>query len=190
MSQFTLNPPIRNNFYTGARPVSRMNVRPNVYLPNGEIDLQTGLPTESARRTGRTQAIRRDIDRLDLEYAQLETALKTRAAEKGKRIPLKAAIGWIAAMVAVFAVILTFQQGNIAAREENIRKMNAKNTAKQEVINDISAQIDQASDPVQICYLAARDLDMVPAESAQAIYLTALSTRPGQEPITIRAGND
>jgi hypothetical protein len=62
--------------------------------------------------------------------------------------------------------------------------------ATQDVITDYSAQIAEATDPVQICYVAARDLDMIPADSAQAIYLTALGTRPNQDPIAIRAGTD
>ncbi len=190
MSQFTLNPPIRNNYFTGTQGRGRLYVRPNVYLPNSEIDLQTGLLKESERRVGRTQALRGEVRQLDTEYARLQAMLKARESEKGLRMSMKAAVTFILAAVMIFPVILLVQQGNIIAKEETIRLVNDKIRATQTVVDDITAQLDEASDPVQICYTAARDLDMVPGDSAQAIFLTALSTRPNQDPIAIRAGND
>ena len=66
-----------------------------------------------------------------------------------------------------------------------------KSRATQAVVSDIQAQIDEASDPVQVSAIPPQgNLDMVPGESAQAIYLDALSTRPNQDPIMIRAAND
>ena len=190
MSQYTLTPPFRSNLVSGAQNSGRLYVRPNVYLPNSEIDFQTGMLREAIRRTGRTQALRSEARQLDSEYARLQTMLKVRAEEKGKRMSLKAAIVIILSMVLLFSVILLVQQGNIVAKQKAVTLLNDKITATQTVINEIQAQINEASDQVQICYTAARDLDMVPGESAQAIYLTAMSTRPGQDPIAIRAGND
>ena len=190
MSQFVLNPPVRNKFYSGNQPSGRLYVRPNVYLPNSEIDMETGMVREAARRTGRTQALRGEAGRLDTEYQKLQSMLKARANEKGRRMPLRSAVLWIAAVVIFFSIILLVQQGNIIAKEETIRQMNVKVQATREDIAGIQAQIDEASDPVAVCYAAARELGMIPAESAQAIYLTALSTRPNQDPIAIRAGND
>ncbi|MBN1777442.1 MAG: hypothetical protein JW811_04900 [Clostridiales bacterium] len=190
MSQYVLTPPIRNNAYAGAQNTGRLYVRPNVYLPNSEIDFKTGMLRQSARRVGRTQALRSEAGRLDTEYVKLESMLKARANEKGRRMPLKSAVLLIFAIVMLFSVILLVQQGNIIAKEETVRQMNIKIQATRDEIASISAKIDEASDPVQICYIAARDLDMIPADSAQAIYLTALSTRPSQDPIVVRAGND
>ena len=190
MSQFVLNPPIRNKFYTGTQPSGRLYVRPNVHLPNSEIDLNTGMVTEAARRTGRTQALRSEASRLDTEYQKLQSMLKEHVNEKGRRIPLRSAVLLILVIVMVFSVILLVEQGNIIAKEDAVSMMNAKVQATREDIAGIQAQIDEVSDPVAVCYTAARDLDMIPADSAQAIYLTALSTRPSQDPIAIRAGND
>lgn len=190
MSQITLNPPFRNHLYTGAANNSRLYVRPNVYLPNGEIDFLTGMLCEARRRTGRTQALRREARQLDAEFAQLKTMLQERAGEKGKRISKKAAVGLVVSVLLFFSVILLVQQGNIASRYHAISLLDDKIKATASVVSDIQAQIDEASDPVNICYTAARDLDMVPGDSAQAIYLTALSTRPNAEPIAIRAGNN
>lgn len=190
MSQFVLNPPVRNKFYTGTQPSGRLYVRPNVYLPNSEVDLETGMVREAARRTGRTQALRSEARRLDTEYQKLQSMLKARANEKGRHMPLKSAVLLIFFVVLVFSVILLVQQGYLVAKEETVRQMNASVQSSREDIAAIQAQIDAASDPVAICYAAARDLGMIPAESAQAIYLTALSTRPAQDPIAIRAGND
>lgn len=190
MSQYVFTPPIRNNTYAGAQRTGRLYVRPNVFLPNSEIDFETGMLRQSERRTGRTQALRREAGRLDLEYAKLQSMLQARANEKGKRMPLRSAIVIILAIVMMFSIILLVQQGNIIAKENSVRQMNAKVQATREEISSLNAQIDEASDPVQICYAAARNLDMIPADSAQAIYLTALSTRPNQDLIVIRAGND
>lgn len=190
MSQYTLNPPFRNYPYNGAQGNGRMYVRPNVYLPNGEIDFQTGMVREAERRTGRTQALRREVRQLDNEYARLQAVLRERVSEKGRRMPLRAAVVLIATAVVIFSVILLVQQGNIIAKENAIAQINENIRSTQAVVADIQALIDEASDPVQICYTAARDLDMIPGESAQAIYLTAPSTRPNQEPIAIRAGNN
>jgi len=190
MSQYVLTPPIRNHSYAGAQNTGRLYVRPNVYLPNSEIDFNTGMLRQTARRVGRTQALRSEVGRLDTEYAKLQSMLRARADEKGRRMPLRSAVVLIAAIVMLFSVILLVQQGNIIAKEDTVRLMNAKIQSTRDEISDLTAQIDEASDPVQICYAAARDLDMIPAESAQAIYLTALSTRPSQDPIVIRAGND
>ena len=190
MSQYTLNPPFRNHLYAGSQNNSRFYVRSSVYLPNSEIDTQTGMVREAERRVGRTQALRREAIQLENEYARLQAMLQSRANEKGRRMSLKSAVVLIVSLVVVFSVFLLVQQGNIVAKENVLRQLDAKIMATQEIVSGISAQIDKASDPVQICYTAARDLDMVPGESAQAIYLTAVSTRPNQDPIAIRAGND
>lgn len=42
----------------------------------------------------------------------------------------------------------------------------------------LETQIAEASDAATICYAAARDLNMIPAESAEAIHLVAVDTRP------------
>ena len=190
MSQFTLTPPFRNTFYQNVQTGGRLYVRPNVYLPNGEIDSQTGMVMEAQRRTGRTQALRREAHQLDAELIRLQETLRTRANEKGRRISMKAAVVLVLSVFVLFSVILLVQQGNIMAKETVVRQIADKSKNTQAVISDIQGQIDAASDPVQVCYIAARELDMVPGESAQAIFLTAMSTRPNQEPIAIRAGLD
>ena len=190
MSQFVLNPPVRSKFFTGTQQTGRLYVRPNVYLPNSEIDSDTGMVREASRRTGRTQALRSEARHLETEYQRLQSILKARVDEKGRHMPLRSAILLILAVVMLFSVVLLVQQGNIIAREESLRQMNVNVQATREDIAGIQAQIDEATDPVAICYTAARELGMIPADSAQAILLTAMSTRPGQDPIVIRAGND
>ncbi len=190
MSQFVLTPPVRNKFYTGTQQTGRLYVRPNVYLPNSEINTETGMVCDAVRRTGRTQALRQEARRLDTEYQKLQSMLKARADEKGRRVSLRSALVLIFAVVMLFSVILLVQQGTVIAKQESLRMMNQQVKSTREDIAGIQAQIDEVSDPVTVCYTAARDLDMIPAESAQAIYLSALSTRPAQDPIAIRAGND
>ena len=190
MSQYTVNPPFRNYVHSAAYNNERFYVRSNVYLPNSEINAQTGMACEARRRVGRTQALRRENMQLDQEYNMLKTSYAARMREKGKRMSMKSALVLLGVVFLFLSIVLLFQQGNIAARKNEIRQLNARIMATQEVVTDITAKIDEASDPVKICYTAARELDMVPGDSAQAIYLTASSTRPGQEPIAIRAGKD
>ena len=190
MSQYVMNPPIKNQSYAGTQHASRLYVRPNVYLPNSEIDTDTGMLCDSRRRIGRTQALRGEAKRLDAEYAKLQSMLKARSDEKGHHMSLRFAVVLIICITLLFSFILLFQHGNYIAKENTVRLLNNKIRSTQTEISNLSAEITKASDPVQICYAAAQDLDMIPAESAQAIYLTAFSTRPSQEPITIRASSD
>ena len=84
MSQYTLTPPFRNNLFAGGNGNGRLYVRPNVYLPNSEIDFQTGMLRETRRRTGRTQALRREARQLDTEYVRLQALLQARENETGQ----------------------------------------------------------------------------------------------------------
>ena len=95
MSQIHVKSSIPQQSLYGAANSARLYVRPNVYLPNGEIDFQTGMLSEAERRTGRTQALRREARQLDAEFAQLKAMLQARANEKGRRISKKAAVGLI-----------------------------------------------------------------------------------------------
>lgn len=190
MAQYTFNPPLKNNVYYSTQNDGRFYVHSNVYLPNSEIDYQTGMPHDPSRRVGRTQALRREDRQLDIELEKLQTKYKARMTEKGIRIPLNAAIALLTVTLFVLLIILLVQYGNIVSKRNELRQLNAKIIATQEIVSDITAKIEEASDKVKICYTAARDLDMVPGDSTQAIYLSALTTRPSQDPIAIRAGND
>jgi len=185
-----MNPTFRSNLYTATQSNSRFYVHSNVYLPNSEIDFQTGMVRESKRRTGRTQALLHEDAQLNKEYARLQALVQARAAENGMRMSLKAAVILILTVIFLFAIILLVQQGNIIAKRNTLDQMDADILATQEVIRGISSQIEEASDEVTICYAASQELDMIPAESAQAIYLSALSTRTSMDPIAIRAGSD
>ena len=82
------------------------------------------------------------------------------------------------------------QQGNIASRNHAVSLLDDKIKATASVVSDIQAQIDEASDPVKICYTAASDLDMVPGEFGTGHLSDRAEHPPEQEPIAIRAGND
>lgn len=161
----------------------RFYVRSTVFLPSSEVDPRTGMlrndqSREENRRHARTQAMRMEADRLNQEYEQLDEALQKRRAQKGIRVSLRGAMALLLTMVVILGTILLIQQGML------VQKLRSAKTASQRIeeIRDVNAsltaQIAEASDAATICYAAARDLGMVPAESAQAIHLTAVDTRP------------
>jgi len=47
-------------------------------------------------------------------------------------------------------------------------------------MSDLEIAIAKASDEATICYAASQNLNMIPAESAKAVHLSAVDTRPLQ----------
>ncbi len=159
-------------------PSQRMYVHSSVYLPNSEIDPRTGLLRADPPRRGRTQAMRMEYSYLDKEYKQLDEALKRRMEQPGIRVSLRSGILLIALMAFVLGLLLLSQQGTLAERQKALNRMN-KSVEECAKTNDaLAAQITEASDSSTICYAAARDLNMIPAEAAEAIHLVAMDTRP------------
>jgi hypothetical protein len=160
------------------QPTDRFYIRASVFLPNGDVDPVSGMLKQNAKRRGRTQAMRMEAHRLDREYAQMDQAVQKRVNEKGVRIPLRTGVLLACALALVFALILFMQQGVIAQRMKTVASINQQIENVRAANAELQAQIDEASDSATICYAAARDLDMVPASSTQAIHLTAVDTRP------------
>ncbi|MCE5342290.1 MAG: hypothetical protein LLF96_01690 [Eubacteriales bacterium] len=164
------------------QPNDRFYIRASVYLPNAELDPATGMLQNDAQRRGRTQAMRMEAGRLDREYAGMNAAVRARAKEKGIRVSLRLGVALIAIITTFFALFLLVQQGTLTQRMKNIALKTDRIELLQEENAEIQAKIDDASDPATICYAAARNLDMIPANATQAIHLTAVDTRPAENP--------
>jgi len=180
MSQIAYNP-YQAYDKRSFQPTDRFYVRASVFLPNADVDPATGMLKQDSRRRGRTQALRMEARRLDYEYDEMDKALKARQNEKGirgARIPSRYGTLLICAFVLIFGVILLTQQGKLSLRVKILDTMNQNIETVRDENEALQAQIDEASDASNICYTAARDLDMVPSNSAQAIHLTAVDTRP------------
>ncbi len=160
------------------QPTDRFYVRSSVFLPNGDVDPLTGMLKKDARRRGRTQALRMEVHRLDLDFDKMNAAVQARQKEKGIRIPLRYAVALIFGVILLCAVILLVQQGTLLQRQRNLQAEQERIESIQTQNNDLRAKITEASDAATICYTASQDLDMVPASSTQAIHLTAVDTRP------------
>lgn len=159
-------------------PTGRMYVHSSVYLPNSEIDPRTGLLRPDSPRRGRTQAKRLEYAHLDKEYKQLDAALKAREEKAGMSISLRTAVLLIAITSFVFGLLLLTQQGTLAERQKALNRMNRSIDECATANDGLADQIEEASDSSTICYAAARDLNMIPGESAEAIHLVAMDTRP------------
>ncbi|MDD3411137.1 MAG: hypothetical protein PHY12_10055 [Eubacteriales bacterium] len=162
-------------------PYDRIYVRSSVYLPNSELDPRTGTLKTDCRRQGRTQAMRMEMKRLDKEYATLNEQAKAREQEAGRLcVSVRAAVLIVAVVAFVLGMALLFQQGTLTDQQKKLNRMNTSIADVQKTNAALSAELAEASDASVICYAAARDLGMIPAESAQAIHLSAVDTRPVQ----------
>lgn len=159
-------------------PNQRMYVRASVHLPNSELDPRTGMLKPDVPRRGRTQAKRMEYTQLDKEFHQLDAALQERAEHPGLRITLRSAILLIAFTAFLIGILLLGQNGTLAERQKALNRMNRAIEDCAKANDGIAAQIAEASDSSTICYTAARELNMIPGESAEAIHLVAMDTRP------------
>lgn len=174
----------------GYQSTGRIYVHSSVYLPNSEVDPLTGMLRSGARRIGRTQALRREADILDQEYTQLDAAIQSRQREKGIRMPLRYAILLIILLMVTMALILLVKEGNVVQRQRRTASVSQRIETLKAENDGYNAKIAEASDPATICYAAARNIGLIPADSTQAIHLTAMETRPSAPVNQVSAAAD
>lgn len=178
-----------NEYGRGYVPPGRLYVHSSVYLPNSEIDPCTGLLKPDVRRQGRIQAKRLEYASLEREYKELEVQRRQVETKPGFRISIQTAILSVAIFAFVLGILYLSQQGTLAERQKDYNIVCQDVDSYQKANNEISARIAEASDATVICYAAARDLNMIPAESAQAIHLVAMDTRPTQTSTVTRVAD-
>lgn len=170
-------------------PTERMYVHSSVYLPNSEIDPRTGLLKPDNPRRGRIQAKRLEYAHLDREYRELSASLKAREEQPGIRISFRGAILLIAVTAFILGLLLLSQQGTLAERQKALNRMNTSMEECAKINDELAAQIAEASDSATICYAAARDLNMISGDSANAIHLVAMDTRPLETQVRLAREN-
>ena len=94
------------------------------------------------------------------------------------RISVRALVLIVAAVLFFCGVLLLSQQGMIAERQKAINRLERSIKDYRAQNASLEEEIAQASDASTICYAAARDLKMIPAGAAEAVYLVAVDTRP------------
>lgn len=159
-------------------PTSRMQVMSSVYLPASDIDFQTGSLRPDRQRRCRTQAIRLEKDKLDKEEARLLESVMRENSKGGVRISSRLLILTIAAVLFFCGIYLLTQQGIIVDRQKAVNRLERSISDYRTQNEELKAQIAEASDAATVCYAASQELNMIPAESAEAIHLVAVDTRP------------
>ena len=159
-------------------PTERFQAKSSVYLPASDIDLRTGRLQPDRQRRRRTQALMLEKERLDAEDQTLSESLRREYSKSGVRISVRALVLIVAAVLFFCGILLLSQQGMIAERQKAINRLERSIKDYRAQNASLEEEIAQASDASTICYAAARDLNMIPAEAAEAVYLVAVDTRP------------
>lgn len=160
-------------------PTSRMKVMSSVYLPGGDVDLRTGQLKPDRQRRCRTQSKRLELERLEREERRLEESVRHETGKGGVRVSVRFGIFAIALTLFLCGICLLVQQGAIVERQKAVNRMERSVSDCRSANAELETRIAEASDAATICYAAARNLNMIPAESAEAIHLVAVDTRPG-----------
>ena len=180
MSQYE---PLYDSFSHGGHggyvPTPRMSVSSSVYLPGSDVDPQTGWLKPDRQRRCRTQGKKLEMERLTREQQALEESIRREMSKGGVRISIRLGV-FLTALLLLFVcgLCVLLQQGVIAERQKTINRLERSIADCRSQNDALQTQIDEASDAATICYAAARDLNMIPAESAEAIHLVAMDTRP------------
>ena len=94
------------------------------------------------------------------------------------RISVRLGVFLMALLLFVCGLCVLIQQGAIADRQKAVNRLERSIADCRSQNAALETQIAEASTEAAICYAAARDLNMIPAESAEAIHLVAMDTRP------------
>ncbi|MBQ7867560.1 MAG: hypothetical protein IJ354_05390 [Clostridia bacterium] len=159
-------------------PTARMSVSANVRLPGSDIDLYTGQLKPDHQRRHRTQAQRLEREERDREEQRETTAIKREDAKGGVRIEMWKGVLAVAVLLFVCGVALLWQQGQIVSYQKELNRQESVIAQYRRDNTALEEAIAAASDPAVICYAASQELHMIPAESAEAIHLVAVDTRP------------
>lgn len=179
MSQYE---PLYDSFSHGGHggyvPTPRMSVSASVYLPGSDVDPQTGWLKPDRQRRCRTQGKKLEMERLTREQQALEESIRREMSKGGVRISVRMGVFLTALLLFICVLCVLLQQGTIADRQKDINRLERSIADCRSQNAALETQIAEASTEAAICYAAARDLNMIPAESAEAIHLVAVDTRP------------
>lgn len=179
MSQYE---PLYDSFSHGGHggyvPTPRMSVSASVYLPGSDVDPQTGWLKPDRQRRCRTQGKKLEMERLTREQQALEESIRREMSKGGVRISVRMGVFLTALLLFICGLCVLLQQGTIADRQKDINRLERSIADCRSQNAALETQIAEASTEAAICYASARDLNMIPAESAEAIHLVAVDTRP------------
>lgn len=159
-------------------PTSRMSVSASVYLPGSEVDLYTGQLKPDRQRRMRTQSKRLEAAELEREQQELENSLRRETQKGGVRIPWTMFALLMGVLLFLCGMSVLVQLGQISENQKEINRLERAIAECRTANAELETQVAEASDAAVICYAASQNLNMIPAESAEAIHLVAMDTRP------------
>lgn len=181
MSQYQ---PMYDSFQRDPReryvPTSRISVSASVCLPSSDLDPYTGQLKPDRVRRQRTQAKRLEAEALEKERKKTEESLQREMKKGGVRVTWPTAVVLCGMLVFICLFSSVFQLSEISGLQEQLNVLQRDIQACRTENEDLEVEIAAASDASVICYAASRNLNMIPAESAEAIHLVAVDTRPLQ----------
>ena len=159
-------------------PTSRMSVSASVYLPGSEVDMYTGQLKPDRQRRMRTQGKRLEAAELEKEQQELENSLRREAQKGGVRISWTTFALLMGVLLFICGMSILVQLGQISENQKEINRLERAIAECRTANAELETQVAEASDAAVICYAASQNLHMIPAESAEAIHLVAVDTRP------------
>lgn len=179
MSQYQ---PMYDSFQRNNReryvPTPRINVSASVYLPGSDLDMATGQLKPDRVRRHRTQAQRLEEQRLEEEDRRLKESLQREMKKGGVRVTWPTAVLICASLIICCFFTICYQWSMLSDCQSQLNTLQRDIQACKTDNDDLEVEIAAASDPAVICYAASQNLNMIPAESAEAIHLVAVDTRP------------
>ena len=179
MSQYQ---PMYDSFQRDPReryiPTSRINVTASVHLPGSDLDPYTGQLRPDRVRRHRTQAQRLEEQELEKENKQLKESLEREMKKGGVRVTWLTAVVLCAALIFGCLFTVGYQLSVISACQTQINTLDRDIKASIAKRDALDAEVKEAQDISNIGSYAARNLGMIRAEAVEAVYLTAVDTRP------------
>lgn len=178
MSQYQ---PMYDSFQRDAReryvPTSRINVAASVHLPGSDLDPYTGQLKPDRVRRHRTQAQRLEKMRLEEEDRKLKESLEREMKKGGVRVTNVTASILCGLLIFICLFAIGYQRSIIAACQTQINTQEKEIKACIDKNEMLQEELEAARDISNIGY-AARNLGLIRSEAVEAVYLTAVDTRP------------
>ena len=178
MSQYQ---PMYNSFQRDAQnrfvPAARISVAASVHLPGSDLDPMTGQLKPDRVRRRRTQAKRLEEMRLEEEDRKLRESLEREMKKGGVRVT------WLTAAVIcsilLFGTLFTigYQRSVVTSYQLQQNQLKSDMDACTQRNGELNEMIAEACDISNIGY-AARNLGLIRSDAVEAVYLTAVDTRP------------
>lgn len=118
------------------------------------------------------------MERLTREQQALEESIRREMSKGGVRISVRMGVFLTALLLFICGLCVLLQQGTIADRQKDINRLETLHRGLPQPERRPGNTDCGGFYRGAICYAAARDLNMIPAESAEAIHLVAVDTRP------------